>query len=444
MRDWVEDGGLLIVTGSDRSYETDFLNLTFNWDLVSIEAKGNNSYAWTINPSNTVGTPFQNGPSSLPYIAKTTTIGAGSVSHFTPIYGTADDAAVAVIPYGSGQVIFLGHDFYNSGIQGTGIASSPDTHYGTDVLTGATNGSDWVQKIIPMALDYSDVLTATGSLTISDQDVNDTVSISVNSVTYSGDIGGFHLSNQQLLSLMKVDGGLSNSAETNTIKWSFYSDFSDDFSHLDPGESMKLTYTLRATDSRGETDDHSITITLKSQNSSAIAADLNDSVPNSMETAAEASMMLAQVEEETSATDPEDTGNLVSRNNPDNETGSETGKLLATPLLAAIADNSQAEGSEESLSNKSLSNNSAAQRYILTADSADDAPNYETSPEMNQHDNALLYELAEAHLNDPQEDANANQVFPNNEQAFPTEISPEALADHSDILYTDDCSGVQA
>jgi VCBS repeat-containing protein len=297
LQNWVNDGGTLIMSGSDNGanndlYTTaDFLNSTFNWDLRFVESKGDNSgHEWTLNSSNAEGTSFEGNPSSLPLVTQTTSIGAGSVANFIPIYGTASDAAVALISYGKGQVIFLGHDFNNSGFAGTGIAGGIEgvkQHYDTDVKSGGSNDSVWVQEIIPSALAYSQSHSVSGSLTVEDQDSGDTVSVSVASVTYTGDTDGFDLNNDQLLSLMKVTGGLGADAKAATIGWSFSTGLPDNFSHLDPGESMTLTYAIRATDSRGASDDNTITITLEGSEDGRLLADFNNDDRDNYDSAGE-------------------------------------------------------------------------------------------------------------------------------------------------------------
>ncbi|MDF2153608.1 Ig-like domain-containing protein [Vibrio sp. CAU 1672] len=61
---------------------------------------------------------------------------------FTPIYGDVDAAHVGVIEYGSGYVILLGYDYYNTG------------------PSCSVNSNDWVQKIIPATLEYSSNLSS--------------------------------------------------------------------------------------------------------------------------------------------------------------------------------------------------------------------------------------------------------------------------------------------
>ncbi|MBA6340003.1 DUF4347 domain-containing protein [Colwellia sp. MB02u-10] len=158
INNWVSDGGVMMMTGTYSSNDTNFLNTIFGWDLTTTSGS-----SWSLNTTNAAGTPFEGGPASLSNLSATDSISKGTVANFTTIYGTDDNATVAVIEYGSGYVIFLGYDFYNSGISGTGISGT--TQYTTDVSTGTQNTSDWVQKIIPSAMEYSATLAGAGDIT---------------------------------------------------------------------------------------------------------------------------------------------------------------------------------------------------------------------------------------------------------------------------------------
>ncbi|MBZ9777421.1 T9SS type A sorting domain-containing protein [Psychroflexus sp. CAK8W] len=125
------------MTGTFGDDDNIFLNLIFGWDLD----RATNS-SWAKNTANTAGTPFDDvSASSLPYLSATDAIKKNSVPNFTTMWGTDDNAVVAVIQYGAGYVIFMGWDFYNSG-PGCFQYSHP-----------------WVQEVIPAALDYATELS---------------------------------------------------------------------------------------------------------------------------------------------------------------------------------------------------------------------------------------------------------------------------------------------
>ena len=69
----------------------------------------------TLDATNSVGTPWEGLSTSLDCPNASDHVTCGTVPNCTPIWGTASNAAVAVIPYGSGAVIYLGFDFFNAG-----------------------------------------------------------------------------------------------------------------------------------------------------------------------------------------------------------------------------------------------------------------------------------------------------------------------------------------
>ncbi|WP_189318501.1 MBG domain-containing protein [Flavobacterium sp. LM5] len=132
IKNWVNNGGVMVMTGTFGSHDTNFLNLIFSWDLGT--ASGS---SWAKNAVNTLGTPFENGPLSLPYESATDAISKGTVPNFKAMWGTDSNATVAVIKYGAGSVIFMGYDFFDAG------------------PSCGNNSSPWVQGVIPSALNYA-------------------------------------------------------------------------------------------------------------------------------------------------------------------------------------------------------------------------------------------------------------------------------------------------
>ncbi|WP_143961269.1 MBG domain-containing protein [Litoribacter populi] len=146
-RNWVNNGGVMVMTGTAGANDTDFLNLIFGWDLGTV-----NGSSWSKNIANTTDTPFEfvTAP-SLPNLSATDAIRRNSVPNFKSMWGTDDNAVVAVIQFGSGYVIFMGFDFFNTG------------------PTCPQFNSVWVQQVIPAALDYASALSASVSNNTYDQ-----------------------------------------------------------------------------------------------------------------------------------------------------------------------------------------------------------------------------------------------------------------------------------
>lgn len=144
-RSWLNNGGVLVMTGTSGTKDIDFLNKITDWGLSS--ASGLNGA--TRNDSNASGTPFGeaslNGislgiPSATDAIDKAS---APSSADFKAMWGTDSRAPVAVMSYGSGRIIYLGFDFFNTGRDGAGGSAC------------SANSDNWVQHIVPAALRYA-------------------------------------------------------------------------------------------------------------------------------------------------------------------------------------------------------------------------------------------------------------------------------------------------
>ncbi|SSW89296.1 T1SS-143 domain-containing protein, partial [Rhodopseudomonas pentothenatexigens] len=110
-------------------------------------------------------------------------------------------------------------------------------------------------------------LSASGTLTVSDVDVTDVVTGSVQSVVATGPTGG--LSNAQLLSYLQLSAQpvLDGTETSDKLSWAFNSG-SQAFNFLAADESLTLTYTVRATDdsSGAAFDDQTVTVTIQGTN----------------------------------------------------------------------------------------------------------------------------------------------------------------------------------
>lgn len=149
---WLNDGGVLVMTGTHGTKDIEFLNKITSWGLAS--AAGLNGAAR--NNTNASGTPF--GDASLAAVtlgvpSATESVNKNSApanANFKSMWGTDSQAAVATMTYGRGTIIYLGWDFYNSGLNEGTNAPCP------------ANSDNWVQKIVPAALEYAAQLSASG------------------------------------------------------------------------------------------------------------------------------------------------------------------------------------------------------------------------------------------------------------------------------------------
>lgn len=113
-------------------------------------------------------------------------------------------------------------------------------------------------------------LTASDTLTVSDADVTNTVSASVQGVTVGG-TGTLPswMSSNDFRNMLTVDTGnvIDAASTTGTIHWDFNSS-AQAFDFLAAGKTLVLTYTVRATDSNGTaaSDDQTVTVTITGTN----------------------------------------------------------------------------------------------------------------------------------------------------------------------------------
>ncbi|MCW1713138.1 MULTISPECIES: VCBS domain-containing protein, partial [Synergistaceae] len=123
-------------------------------------------------------------------------------------------------------------------------------------------------------------LSTSGTLSVFDVDTLDTVAATkVSNVTVSNTFGGTMPTEAELLAMFTVSGGDSSTTEQwsdQGIGWTFNSG-SEPFDEIPLGESLVITYTVRATDNNGAWTEHNVTITITGTNDLPVAvADVDD------------------------------------------------------------------------------------------------------------------------------------------------------------------------
>ncbi|WP_352679871.1 beta strand repeat-containing protein [Mesorhizobium australicum] len=141
----------------------------------------------------------------------------------------------------------------------TGTNDAPDIHV---VVTGAPDSA-------AAALNETNTgLSTSGTLTVNDPDIADTVSSSVATVMASGAIAGLGLTNAQLLAMLSVtpiSGLAADPADTHNLSWTFNSG-TQAFNYLAAGQSLVLTYTVQSTDNHAVSDTQTVTVTINGTN----------------------------------------------------------------------------------------------------------------------------------------------------------------------------------
>ncbi|RUW63878.1 VCBS domain-containing protein [Mesorhizobium sp. M7A.F.Ca.US.008.03.1.1] len=138
-----------------------------------------------------------------------------------------------------------------------GTNDAPDIHLVTTDSAGAS------------LIETNSALTKSGTLTVNDADVSDTVTASVTSVSLGGTAGG--LNSAAVLGMLSVSPAslTANPGEAHNLGWTFNS-APQAFDFLAAGETLTLTYTIKADDGHTGTDTQTVTITITGTNDAAI------------------------------------------------------------------------------------------------------------------------------------------------------------------------------
>ena len=114
IQSFVEDGGNLVISASYGNNDENLINDIFGFSITSGSIEWSNVPTFDKTAAAS-GTPFDAGPSQLnnpdgTYSWDINSLPAGA----EVIYSDGDNAAVVVIPVGSGQITFLAYDWYNA------------------------------------------------------------------------------------------------------------------------------------------------------------------------------------------------------------------------------------------------------------------------------------------------------------------------------------------
>ncbi len=119
-------------------------------------------------------------------------------------------------------------------------------------------------------METNSTLSTSGTLTVTDLDLTDTVTSSVTSVVASGTTNGLQSNNAALLAMLtSTPNVLDNTELTNQLTWAFNSG-SEHFDYLAVGQSLVLTYTITVTDSQAATGTQTVVITINGTNDAPV------------------------------------------------------------------------------------------------------------------------------------------------------------------------------
>ncbi|WP_095082316.1 VCBS domain-containing protein [Pseudomonas sp. Irchel s3h17] len=138
----------------------------------------------------------------------------------------------------------------------TGTNDGPDIHLVTSDSASAT------------LTETNAGLTASGTLSVNDVDLSDSISTSITGVVATGTTAGLGLTNAQLLSMLSAtpaSGLAADSGDAHNLIWSFDSGIQA-FDYLTVGQSLVLTYTMQSADNNAASDTQTVTVTINGTN----------------------------------------------------------------------------------------------------------------------------------------------------------------------------------
>ena len=177
----------------------------------------------------------------------------------------------------------------SSGAKMTQVVTVTGTN-DTPALTVNTATGDSASA--PGLTESAAALTATGKISVSDEDIKDTISENIiDSVNKAGNTAGLTLSDAQLEALLTLKTtGLTNENDSGKLEWKFDNTSNTHaFDYLKEGETLTITYNVKVKDSSGqgtasganEADTSNIvpiTITITGTNDAPVLADDTNSV----------------------------------------------------------------------------------------------------------------------------------------------------------------------
>jgi len=176
IRDFVGHGGTLVINGDEGSNDTDFLNAVFGFSLTA------GGSVFSLEPLDkqaaTAGTTFDDDAATILANNNTATLNSASLpTNALDLYQIGSGVAVADIPFGAGQIVYLGWDWYDAapnGSQNNGwlkVLKSAVSE--TDHKIVGTDGPDTLSPFdtIPgqaFASDYNDTIIGRGGFDLVD------------------------------------------------------------------------------------------------------------------------------------------------------------------------------------------------------------------------------------------------------------------------------------
>lgn len=240
----------MVIHGSYTSSQRtdDFLNGVFGFSLSETRI----SYGTPLSKTaDAAGTQFSDDPASILAGNGTTVLASPLPAGSKAIYTTGTSVAVALIPYGAGDIAFLGWDWFDAlpapGVQDGGWLQVLDSAVDEVMPSNAppTANPD-------LATASEDGPAATIDLTSNDVDPDLTDDLEIQSTDTSA-----------------TTGSVTINADNDTVSY----DPSGQFEYLAAGETAVDTFSYTVSDGNGGTDTALVTVTITGENDAPIADD---------------------------------------------------------------------------------------------------------------------------------------------------------------------------
>ena len=239
--------GTFTVTDLDRSD-----SVTAAVDSVVVTGTGSSSVPGTLNNSTIAS-----------FLTVTPTAILDNTETSATLTWDFDSGSEAFDFLGDGETLVLTYTVSATDDDGTPLS---DTETVTVTITGTNDTPDVFvdtgDSAAETLAETNATLSTSGTLSVGDLDLTDTVTSSVTSVVASGTTSGLGSNNAALLAMFSSTANVLDATElTDQLTWNFNSG-SETFDYLATGESLTLTYTIEVDDSQGATDTQNVVITI--------------------------------------------------------------------------------------------------------------------------------------------------------------------------------------
>ncbi|TAN70693.1 MAG: hypothetical protein EPN17_04285 [Methylobacter sp.] len=180
LRDFVNTGGRIIIGGDMYSNDVDFLNSVFDYSITN---RNNEAPSYITDIAS--GTSFDSAPSTLTHNNGTYSIDKSSLPiNGLSIYENGNHTTVAVLPYGTGDIVYLAYDWYDAAPVG-----SQDGGW-IEILSTITEAVPLMANSVVGTVNADDLVGSIGNDIINGLEGDDTLDAGAGNDILDGGTGG--------------------------------------------------------------------------------------------------------------------------------------------------------------------------------------------------------------------------------------------------------------